>query len=56
VDHSASGGANESLAKEFVGFLKEARQGIKSDTIVDAEEAEVVNDGDNGTDDSLQSD
>jgi hypothetical protein len=58
VDHSATGGANESLAKEFVGFLKEARQGIKGETIVDldAEEAEVVNDGDNGTDDSLQSD
>lgn len=56
VDHSASGGANESLAKEFVGFLKEARQGIKSDVIVDAEEAEVVDDGDNGTDDPVQSD
>lgn len=45
VDHSATGGANEGLAKEFVGFLKEARREIQASTIMDVEEAEVIEDG-----------
>jgi hypothetical protein len=45
VDHSATGGTNESLAKEFVSFLKDARKEINSDKIIEAEEAEVIEDG-----------
>lgn len=51
VDHSASGGSQETMAKEFMGFLKEVRQSVKSDTIVDAEEAEVIEYGSGGDDD-----
>lgn len=47
VDHSATGGGNESLAKEFVSFLKDARKEINSEKIIEAEEAEVI-DGDPG--------
>lgn len=45
VDHSATGGTNESLAKEFVSFLKDARKEINSEKIIEAEEAEVIEDG-----------
>lgn len=48
VDHSATGGTNEGLAKEFVSFLKEARREINSERIVEADEAEVIEDGDDG--------
>jgi hypothetical protein len=48
VDHSATGGTNESLAKEFVSFLKDARKEINSDKIIEAEEAEVIEDGNHG--------
>ena len=45
VDHSATGGTNEGLAKEFVSFLKEARREINSERIVEADDAEVIEDG-----------
>jgi hypothetical protein len=48
VDHSATGGGNENMAKEFVAFLKDARKEINSERIVEAEEAEVIEDGNHG--------
>lgn len=51
VDHSATGGNQESLAKEFVSFIKETKKELRSETIVDAEDAEVLEDGGDRTDD-----
>jgi hypothetical protein len=44
VDHSVTGGKVESLSKEFAKALRDARTEVKSDNIIEAEEAEVIED------------
>lgn len=45
VDGSAAHGSEE-LKSEIAGAIRDARKEIKSDRIIDAEEAEVIDDGD----------
>lgn len=47
VDGSASTG-NESLKNEIASAIRDAREEIKSERIVDADDAEVIEDGDAG--------
>ena len=54
VDHSATGGAQEGLAKELADGIKDALADIRSGKIVDAEDAEVVEDGNDGNSIALQ--
>lgn len=55
VDHSATGGAAEGLAKELADALRSATSDINSGKIVDAEDVEVIQDGDDGSSVAVQS-
>ena len=48
VDHSATGGAQEGLAKELADGIRGALKDIGSGRIIDAEDAEVVENGNDG--------
>lgn len=54
VDHSATGGAQETLAKELADGIKGALADIRSGKIVDAEDAEVIENGNDGDCAALQ--
>lgn len=48
VDHSATGGAQEGLAKELVEAIKSATNGGEKKNIIDAEDVEIVENGNDG--------
>jgi len=48
VDHSATGGAQEGLAKELADQIRTALSDIQSNKIIDAEDAEVIENGNDG--------
>jgi hypothetical protein len=49
VDHSATGGAQEGLAKELADGIRNALKDVGSGKIIDAEDAETIEDGNDGT-------